>query len=338
MEVAQSINNKIEVQCPVCGCVREVKRQTIICWFRGHPDAEYYGAICRKCAQDKAHEGKRGKPSWNSGLKGWWSESHTENHRKAVTGVVVTIETREKLRRASTGRRHTESTKKKMSECAKNRTLEHKQKLSLAALGRKQSEEHIEKTRKRMMGNDFAKGHHNFGYKHTRETREMMSKKRSQYYEQNPEAREKVRSQRIGSHLSEGAKGKIRASHAKPEVKKEVIQRLSNYWEGSNNPRWLGGISSEPYDFGFNEELKEKIRERDGRKCRVCGEPEGDRKLDVHHIDYDKKHSVEDNLISLCSGCHILTTVGDRDYWTLYLTTMVLENETSKTKRITVTK
>lgn len=76
----------------------------------------------------------------------------------------------------------------------------------------------------------------------------------------------------------------------------------------SAHPNWRGGISREPYDFGFDEELKEEIRSRDGYTCQLCGETGGGAKdgrdLAVHHIDYDKSNSSRDNLISLCARCN----------------------------------
>jgi len=59
-----------------------------------------------------------------------------------------------------------------------------------------------------------------------------------------------------------------------------------------------------PVDFDF--ELKEAIRDRDGRKCRICdkSEEKNGYRLDVHHFDYDKMNKDEKNLISLCHSCH----------------------------------
>ncbi|TXH47080.1 MAG: HNH endonuclease, partial [Desulfurellales bacterium] len=45
-----------------------------------------------------------------------------------------------------------------------------------------------------------------------------------------------------------------------------------------------------------------------------CGTGEGKRKLQVHHIDYDKKNSHPDNLIALCHSCHMKTNF-NRSYW-----------------------
>jgi hypothetical protein len=91
---------------------------------------------------------------------------------------------------------------------------------------------------------------------------------------------------------------------------------MSKRFVGNKSPLWRGGISSKPYAVGWTKAFKEKIRDRDGRKCQVCGKHEEDcfRKLDVHHIDYDKKNLRSNNLISLCHTCHV-TTNHNRDIW-----------------------
>lgn len=70
------------------------------------------------------------------------------------------------------------------------------------------------------------------------------------------------------------------------------------------------------YGLEFNEDLKEQIRERDGRKCQLCGKTRKKRgkKLHVHHINYDKLDSSAGNLIALCNKCHVRTN-WDRDFW-----------------------
>jgi 5-methylcytosine-specific restriction endonuclease McrA len=73
------------------------------------------------------------------------------------------------------------------------------------------------------------------------------------------------------------------------------------------HPNWRGGISQEDYGLRWNEKLKESIRKRDGYSCMMCSRPQSmfKRKLDVHHIDENKKNSVPENLISLCMSCHM---------------------------------
>ena len=66
----------------------------------------------------------------------------------------------------------------------------------------------------------------------------------------------------------------------------------------------------------FTKQLKLRIRVRDNFKCRECGIPELEcvSKLDVHHIDYNKKNYEETNLISLCKSCHTKTNF-NRKQW-----------------------
>jgi hypothetical protein len=74
---------------------------------------------------------------------------------------------------------------------------------------------------------------------------------------------------------SEEAKQRMRKPH--PSIR------------GENNPSWAGGMST-PYPSEFNNEFKELVRERYNYTCMVCKRKQGqlERKLDVHHIDYDK--------------------------------------------------
>jgi hypothetical protein len=99
---------------------------------------------------------------------------------------------------------------------------------------------------------------------------------------------------------------------------------------GINSHWWLGGISFEPYTPEFNSNLKKQIRKRDNYTCQLCGIPQNGIKLAIHHIDYNKKNSHPNNLISLCSSyadknhCHSKTN-HNRDYWTLYFNNILKE-------------
>ena len=94
---------------------------------------------------------------------------------------------------------------------------------------------------------------------------------------------------------------------------------MSESRKREKHPNWQGGISFEPYSIQFNKELKELIRRRDNYQCQICGmlEVENIRKLDVHHINYNKKNCLPSNLISLCRKCHIKTNT-NREYWKEY--------------------
>ena len=68
---------------------------------------------------------------------------------------------------------------------------------------------------------------------------------------------------------------------------------------------WRGGLSYEPYcPIWKDKEYKENIKERDNYRCLnpLCGDK--DKRLHIHHIDYDKKNCSPSNLITLCGSCN----------------------------------
>ena len=113
---------------------------------------------------------------------------------------------------------------------------------------------------------------------------------------------------RLGIKLSKKTKGKI-------------SKALFGRFTGQDSPHYVHGQGNFPYPSKFSNKLKTKIRKRDNNKCQKCGKLEKDhfRKLDVHHIDYNKFNCDEMNLISLCTGCHTRTNK-NRDYWYSFYT------------------
>lgn len=95
------------------------------------------------------------------------------------------------------------------------------------------------------------------------------------------------------------------------------LKIISDKKNGKSNPMWQGGISFEKYTVDWTETLRRSIRERDKYVCQICGKPQGDKALAVHHIDYDKKNCNPVNLISLCHSCHTKTN-SNRNYWIKY--------------------
>jgi hypothetical protein len=77
------------------------------------------------------------------------------------------------------------------------------------------------------------------------------------------------------------------------------------------------------YNSGFNNQVKKRIKERDNYICQRCGISEDEYKngakskkgLVIHHIDYDKLHIDDPNLISLCVSCHTAVNT-NKEYWT----------------------
>jgi len=74
---------------------------------------------------------------------------------------------------------------------------------------------------------------------------------------------------------------------------------------GELNGSWKGGISCEPYcDVWLDKEFKKSIKDRDGYKCLNPDCWGTSYRLDIHHIDYNKKNCHPDNLITLCRSCN----------------------------------
>ena len=112
-------------------------------------------------------------------------------------------------------------------------------------------------------------------------------------------------------NISRGSKGK--------KLSLEHKRKLSETKIGERHWNWQNGKSFEPYGLEFNGDLKEVIRNRDKRRCFICGKIQikDKRKLSIHHIDYNKKNNNPNNLISLCLSCHIKTNY-KRDTWIKY--------------------
>lgn len=177
------------------------------------------------------------------------------------------------------------------------------------------------------------------GFKHSKESKMKMSLKRKgtlnfMYGKSHtPEARarisaaqkgkkesmefcEKTRLRRLGQKHTEQTRKRISdaltgkkhsAEHRKHNSESKIGVRA-----GSESPHWRGGVSNFPYPFKFNKALKERIKRRDGRVCKMvgCGMTEYESvhnykmPLTVHHIDYNKDNCADDNLITLCTGCN----------------------------------
>lgn len=77
-----------------------------------------------------------------------------------------------------------------------------------------------------------------------------------------------------------------------------------------------------PYDQNFNREFKLSILQRDNHRCIVCGNSE--KSLNIHHVDYNKQNTCEENCITLCDSCHARTNIASERYsWFVYLTELM---------------
>ena len=87
------------------------------------------------------------------------------------------------------------------------------------------------------------------------------------------------------------------------------------------SPLWKGGNSLKRERAQASGELtkwRKSVYNRDNYTCQICKEPQGDKALDVHHIDYNKKNCNPENLIALCMSCHRKTNY-NRYFWKSYL-------------------
>lgn len=81
-------------------------------------------------------------------------------------------------------------------------------------------------------------------------------------------------------------------------------KKVKCFSPGSLNPAFKDGkYKVIKYGSGFNNILKEKIKNKFNNECLVCAEKEG--RICIHHIDYNKKNNSEENLVPLCIHCHM---------------------------------
>jgi hypothetical protein len=95
---------------------------------------------------------------------------------------------------------------------------------------------------------------------------------------------------------------------------------------GEKSYQWNGGSSFEPYGVEFNNKFRRAIRKRDNQICMLCGihREKLNRALDVHHVDYNKKLSIQENCISLCQSCHGKTHL-NRKHWQKFFQSLLAE-------------
>lgn len=179
------------------------------------------------------------------------------------------------------GKKHSDETRQKISEALKGRQFseEHCQNISKACIGRHLSEETKKKISDRMSG------------------------KRHPFY---------------GKHLLDETKKKISKANTGKHPSDEVRKKMSEAQRGEKCVHWQGGLSFGKYCHLFNQTFKESIRNRFNRRCFLCGktEQENGRRLDVHHVNYDKSCLCNSKceFVPLCISCHTSTS-HNRQYW-----------------------
>jgi hypothetical protein len=277
-------------------------------WMKGRKTPEE-----TKKKQSEAKKGKKlseehkrklrdnAKTNPNFGMKG---KHHSAKTKKKLSdankGYICLEKTRKKISKANRGRFVSEATRRKLSEknTGRKHTEKSKRKISKANKGRK----HTEKSKKKMSLLHKKEGYVNEG----------QFKKGTQHW--------------LGRKHTEKSKRKISESHKKENLSEETLRKLSEVKLGEKNYSWLGGISFEPYDKNFNRRFKKFIRDRDSNTCMLCGinRKKLKKALHVHHCDYDKLNTKEENCLSLCGSCHGKTN-SNRKHWTKFFQSLLKE-------------
>lgn len=179
----------------------------------------------------------------------------------------------------------------------KNLTEKHIQNISKALKGKKHTEEHNQKI-----------GLSQKGRKRTEEQRKNILKSK------------------IGKKFTKVHIENLSISHKGKKQTEESKKKRSESLKGEKHYNWQGGKSFEEYGMDFNKELKQYILERDNYTCQDPNCDGNHKKLHIHHIDYNKKNNNSENLITLCSSCHMKTNkINKRQFYTEYYQTIMKE-------------
>jgi len=250
------------------------------------------------------------------------SEEHKAKLSKANMGKHPSPETRAKMSKSRSGERHylygkhlSPEVKAKISKTERGKIIPEDVRLKMSEshkgarncnFGREFSEEHRAKISQARRGRRAPP-----------ETRAKMAASQSGR-RHSPETRAKMSAWQIGRKLPPETVAKVVATNVRLGTR-----------AGERNGRWRGGVSFGPYCPKFNFEFKERVREFFGRKCLICDKTEADngRKLDVHHVAYDKMICCNDKkplFAALCTSHNSIANNG-RDGWEHMFTYIIEE-------------
>jgi len=103
----------------------------------------------------------------------------------------------------------------------------------------------------------------------------------------------------------------IRCNTGKTHFKKGQVpynKNLPSHLQGN----WQGGLSFIDYPKEWKD-VRKFIRNKYSNMCQLCNKYG----IYIHHIDYNKRNCLEENLTCLCIRCHAKTN-HSRDYWFAY--------------------
>jgi hypothetical protein len=270
---------------------------------------------------------KKGSIPWNAGLKGDEYLKHFKTGNIWSKGL--TMETDERV--------------KKIAEKQKGRSFseEHKINIGLSQIGEHRSPKtefkkgltphSVGKTKKnyeplKRGGKNISKTKNSKEWKETNGL--VFSKKMSAENKKRLKNTEYIRRISEGWFKNGQHKGKTFEERFGKEKAMEIRKKFSATMQGIPLEEWKSFTSLEPYGIEFNKKLKKFVRERDGccMLCNVCFEDLRflKRKVNVHHINYDKKCNLPNNLITLCNSCHGRTHI-NRKQWTRFFQSLLSE-------------
>ena len=199
---------------------------------------------------------------------------------------------------------------------------EHKRKIGDANRGENNHNygKHLsEETKKKMSEAQKGENNHNYGKAMSEEQKIKLSgaqKGENSHMwgkERSPETRRKISEAHTGKEVSEGTRKKLSLAQKGKTLSEETRRKMGDSRRGEKNGNWNNGSSFVLYCSKFNNQLKEKVRNRDNRTCQNCAVKENGSKHDIHHIHYDKENCYPD-LITVCRSCNAKAN-GDRNYW-----------------------
>lgn len=188
------------------------------------------------------------------------------------------------------------------------RTEESRRRSRESHLGKKLSID----TRRKMSLSKMGKNHPLYGKHHSPDTIKKMSETRKKLFQEgkvfcpmkNPVVAEKVSKSLTGKSFSEEHRKKISIRKKKEYAEGRTLPFIGA--KGKDNLSYVHGRAYDPHTPDFNIVFKNSIRMRDNHICMLCRvhRERLNKALAVHHINYDKKLSIPQNCVSLCSFCH----------------------------------
>ncbi len=193
----------------------------------------------------------------------------------------------------------------------KHLSEEHKRKISMSLIGNtRRVGVPIPEKQKREISK-FHKGRHR-----SEETKRKLSESHKGICH-SEETKRKLSEHFKGKPLSEETKRKMREAR-KSSWTEEVKTKIREKMIGDKNPAWNGGTSFLPYPPEWTRKYKHSIKDRDNNECQNPYCEQNTEKLDVHHIDYNKKNCSQFNLITLCGSCNAKANVNRKEWKRFY--------------------